>query len=54
VYSNNAESTEIKDQNKNNNYLDQLYAKQRQGAPFKILWFSDLNLDLNYVYESST
>ena len=54
VYANNAESDDLKKQNENNNFLDGLYAKQRQGAPFKILWLSDLNIDLNYVYESSS
>ena len=53
VYENNPESADVKEQNKNNNFYDELYAKEQLGAPFKILWFSDLNLDLNYVYESS-
>lgn len=37
-----------------NNFLDTLYSRNVLSPPFKILWFSDIDIDMNYVYESST
>lgn len=36
-----------------NSFLDSLYSKPSFSADFKLLWFSDIDIDLNYVYESS-
>jgi len=37
-----------------NSYLDNLYAQPGLSADFTVLWLSDMDIDLNYVYESST
>jgi hypothetical protein len=37
----------------NNDFYDKLYSEPKLSLPFKILWISDLDIDLNYVYESS-
>jgi hypothetical protein len=41
VYLDNTETDDMKLVNDKNNFLDGLYSKQRNGAPFKILWVSD-------------
>jgi len=36
-----------------NLFLDNLYSKPKLSPDFKVLWISDIDIDLNYVYESS-